>query len=217
MEKRRAISAQNTSLHAIFGQGPTQGGAQSCAEGRRGGGRGRGRKKCFSTLKSGKWFHPPWKKNWAQLDLDASHVFSASAHLCVAPPEPPIGRSTGWSRDSTLHTAHYTSVEWADMEARPCATRPRTRTRTTCRIATESRRPDATGGSGEASRMEGSVGGREQPEQRPLKSRTAARRRGRGRAPACPAIAGHNNVLHVVQAQLRPPATPTSSRRQPCR
>ena len=173
----------------------------------------------FSTLNEIWKMVPPSvkKKKWVQLDLDASHVFSASAHLCVAPPEPPIGRSTGWSRDSTLHTAHYTSVEWADMEARPCATRPRTRTRTTCRIATESRRPDATGGSGEASRMEGSVGGREQPEQRPLKSRTAARRRGRGRAPACPAIAGHNNVLHVVQAQLRPPATSTSSRRQPCR
>ena len=157
------------------------------------------------------------EKNLGAARSRTSHAFSASAHLCVAPPEPPIDRSTGWSRDSTLHTAHYTSVEWANMEARPCATRPRTRTRTACRIATESRRPDATGGSGEASRMEGSVGGREQPEQRPLKSRTAARRRGRGRAPACPAIAGHNNVLHVVQAQLRPPATSTSSRRQPCR
>ena len=52
--------------------------------------------------------------------------------------------------------------------------------------------------------MGGVAGG---PEQRPLTWRTTARRCARGRAPACPTIAGHNNVLHVVQAHLRPLTT----------
>ena len=52
--------------------------------------------------------------------------------------------------------------------------------------------------------MGGVAGWPEQPEQRPLTWRTTARRCARGIAPACPTIAGHNNVLLVVQAHLRP-------------
>ena len=58
------------------------------------------------------------EKNWAQLDLDAGRAFSASANLRMPPPEALNDRSTAWSRDSTLFTAHWTSSEWAVMEAR---------------------------------------------------------------------------------------------------
>jgi len=67
---------------------------------------------------SEKWLWPPWKKIWAQLDLDAGRGFSASANLRMPPPEALNDRSTAWSRDSTLFTAHWTSSEWAVMEAR---------------------------------------------------------------------------------------------------
>ena len=50
--------------------------------------------------------------------LDAGRGFSASANLRMAPPEALNDRSTAWSRDSTLFTAHWTSSEWAVMEAR---------------------------------------------------------------------------------------------------
>ena len=114
-------------------------------------------------------------------------------HAAAGGPQRPINRL-----EPRLHSVHGTLdlLRMGGHGGETLSTRPTRSKRTPWLIATESRWRNATGAAREASRMGGVAGGPEQPEQRPLTSRTMARRCARGRAPACPTIAGHNNVLH---------------------